>query len=187
MSRGSPVKLSRRLAGLLINKEHKGKERARKRWKERNSEQNIKEKKGSAAVARSEWGMASHLASDTAEAVSVSAAPLIIYHLVPRSNWTNSPHGDPGNGSHVQPRGVNIVVERWGRGQEIITSPPPTVSAIISSKIRGGRDQPENSLLSSSLKQLRVGGRGFRIQWSSNIDASTDSRACSQPFIFNIL
>lgn len=93
----------------LVRKDRKKRERAKesKTDVKRQITSKKKKKKGALAVAQSVWGMALHLGSSTAEAVSVSAATLIIYHPMPRSNWTNNLYEDLGNSSHFQPRGVN--------------------------------------------------------------------------------
>lgn len=71
-----------------------------------------------AAVALAVWGM--HLGRG---GISISSH-MIIYHHMPRSNWTNNLHEDLGSGSHFQPRGVNKakklvqVLWCWGRDQK---------------------------------------------------------------------
>lgn len=58
-----------------------------------------------AAVALAVWGM--HLGrGGISISISISSH-MIIYHRMPRSNWTNNLHEDLGSGSHFQPRGVN--------------------------------------------------------------------------------
>lgn len=98
------MKLSRHLTGLSVKIGEKA--IARERVKEREREfykdkQNRKEKRVIAAVALAVWGM--HLGRG---GISISSH-MIIYHHMPRSNWTNNLHEDLGSGSHFQPRGVN--------------------------------------------------------------------------------
>lgn len=78
------------------------KEREREFYKDKqNRKEKRKKKRVIAAVALAVWGM--HLGRG---GISISSH-MIIYHRMPRSNWTNNLHEDLGSGSHFHPRGVN--------------------------------------------------------------------------------
>lgn len=123
--------------------------------------------------------------------ISISSH-MIIYHHMPRSNWTNNLHEDLGSGSHFQPRGVNKakklvqVLWCWGRDQKKkkkrhVTCLPPTVSAIISSKVRGGWHWPQSIQSFHPLCETAAGGRwghqNSNIQSFSTFQVSTDCRS----------
>lgn len=94
--------MSRHLTRLPVKiGEKSDSKREGKRERKRVLQRQRKEKRVIAAVALAVWGM--HLGRG---GISISSH-MIIYHHMPRSNWTNNLHEDLGSGSHFQPRGVN--------------------------------------------------------------------------------
>lgn len=106
--------MSRHLTGLSVKIEKKliARERVKEReiefYKDKQNTKQKRKKKVIAAVALAVWGM--HLGRG---GISISiSSHMIIYHRMPRSNWTNNLHEDLGSGSHFQPRGVNKAKKR---------------------------------------------------------------------------